>query len=404
MKNNNLLIVLILITTVIIDVMGMGLVLPLMPSLFLIPDSVFVHGPVSLHYFYYAIAMGIWPLGLFFGTPFLGDLSDRFGRRNILILCLFGTALTYLLSGTSSDWHCLWLFLVSRFFSGFFAGSYTLAQAVMVDISPDSLRSRYLGWISMAASIGFVIGPVITSFTGGSHFFTGLSLETPFYIATVLSVLNLLSVACFLPETDTHRREVKLSLFNALTLFSHIFVDKRTRMIGISFLFMQVGWGFYVQDIPLILNEVFHLDVNYLGLFFAVLGLGVLSGVLFVQPTLLKYFSLKTLIIWTMVATCVILMASVVFPIITIQWLSAYFATIPELVGYTAALTWLSKAVKDDEQGKIMGGTGAIYGASWVVNALLIGVLSNVGPYVPLVMGCFCYLACAAFILKVKEP
>lgn len=402
MKNNNVLIISILITTVIIDVMGMGLVLPLMPSLFLIDHSVFVSGNPSIHYLYYAIAMGVWPLGLFFGTPFLGDLSDRFGRRNILMLCLLGTALTYLSSGLSSEWHLLSLFLISRFLSGFFAGSYTLAQAVMVDISPEESRSRYLGWISMAASIGFVIGPAITSLTGGAHFFTWLSLETPFYIATVLSVLNLLSVTFFLPETDTHRRAVKPSLLNALTLFSHIFTDPRTRVLGYSFLFMQVGWGFYVQDIPLILNQVFHLDVKYLGLFFAVLGLGVLTGVLFVQPILLRYFSLKKLIVWTMIATCVILMLSVVFQVITIQWLSAYFATIPELVGYTAALTLLSKAVNDNEQGKIMGGTGAIYGASWFVNALLIGGLSNLGPYVPLGIGCVCYLLCALCIWKVK--
>ncbi len=397
--SNNILITLILIATVIIDMMGMGLVLPLMPSLFLTPDSVFVSGSPSVHYGYYALAMGVWPLGLFFGTPFLGDLSDRFGRRNILMLCLLGTALTYLSSGLSAEWHCLSLFLLSRFLSGFFAGSYTLAQAVMVDISPDHSRSRYLGWISMAASIGFVIGPVITSVTGGAHFFSWLSIETPFYIATVLSFLNIASVSIFLPETDAHRREIKLSLFNALTLFSHMFIDKRTRILGLSFLFMQIGWGFYVQDIPLILSQVFHLDVHYLGLFFAVLGLGVLSGVLFVQPILLKYFSPKKLILWTMSATCLILMLSVVFPIIQVQWLSAYFATIPELVGYTAALTLLSQAVKDNEQGKIMGGTGAIYGASWAVNAILIGGLSNIGPYVPLTIGCMCYLICAALIM-----
>jgi DHA1 family tetracycline resistance protein-like MFS transporter len=404
MKNKNTLIILILIFTVIIDIMGMGLVLPLMPSLFLTtPHSVFVEGHSSAtHYFYYAIAMSAWPLGLFFGTPFLGDLSDRFGRRNILMLCLMGTALTYFLSGISAQYALLSIFLISRLLSGFFAGSYILAQAVMVDISPTDLRSRYLGWISMAASIGFVIGPVITSLTASSHFITWLSLETPFYIAAILSFINLASVALFLPETDTHRREVKLSLLSAVTLCSHIFRDQRTTILACSFLFMQVGWGFYVQDIPLILNQVFNLDVKYLGLFFAVLGLGVLTGVLFVQPVLLKYFSLKTLTIWTMVATCLILMASVVFPILSVQWLSAYLATIPELVGYTAVLTLLSKAVNDNEQGKIMGGTGAIYGASWFVNALLIGGLSNLGPYVPLMIGCVCYLLCAAFILKVK--
>ncbi len=403
MKNKNALIVLILIFTVIIDIMGMGLVLPLMPSLFLIDHSTFIEGTRAAHYFYYAIAMSAWPLGLFFGTPFLGDLSDRFGRRSILMLCLIGTALTYLFSGLSAEWNFLSLFLISRFLSGFFAGSYILAQAVMVDISPDHLRSRYLGWISMAASIGFVIGPVITSLTAGTHFVSWLSLETPFYIAAILSLLNLSSVALFLPETDTHRRELKLSLFSPITLCSHIFRDKRTMIIGLSFLFMQIGWGFYVQDIPLILNQVFHLDVKYLGLFFAVLGMGVLTGVLFVQPVLLRYFSLKNLTIWTMVATCIILMASVVFPFISVQWLSAYFATIPELVGYTAVLTLLSKAVNDNEQGKIMGGTGAIYGASWFVNALLIGALSNVGAYVPLIIGCICYLLSAAFILKVKS-
>lgn len=403
MSQKNSVIVIVLIATVIIDIMGMGLVFPLMPSLFLIKDSIFVHGSSLTHYIFYGIGMASWPLGLFFGPPVLGDASDRFGRKRVLIACLLMMAITYIVGAFAIGHNLMWVFIISRLFSGFFSGSFILGQAVMVDIAPDHLRSRYLGWMTMAASIGIVVGPLITSLTAGSSTVSWFSEQTPLYIAFGLALLNLLSVSIFLKETDAKRRMVKLSLMNAVKTCVGIFTDKRTRVLGFCFLAMQLGWGFYISDVPLILSQEFHLNVQYIGYFFALLGLAVFIGVIFVQPLVLKWFSLRKLSVVALILTCLILFISVVFKLLTVQWFVIFFATIPELIAYTALLTLLSKAVNDDEQGRIMGGTGAIYGISWVINAVLIGLLSNVDIYIPIVLGCASFAAAAGIIWLWKE-
>lgn len=405
-NQKNTMIVLVLIVTVIIDVMGMGLVFPLMPALFVTPSSIFVAASASSawHYFWYGIAMGAWPLGIFFGTPYLGDLSDQYGRKRILMTCLFGTALTYILSAISIQYAWMGLFCISRVLSGFFSGSFVIAQAVMVDISPKHLRPKYLGWITLAGSIGIVIGPIITSLSAESSTVHWMTLQTPFYIAGVLSLLNLMSVFFMMKEPTQARRTSSVTILNAVIACHHIFTDPRTRLLAIAFLVMQVGWGFYTQDIPVILSHEFHLRVRELGYFFTVLGLGIFVGIIFFQPLMLRLGSLKMLTISMIWVSALILSCAVIFPILKVQWAVVFLVALPELVAYTASLTLLSHAVSDAEQGKIMGGTGAIYGLSWVLNAILVGTLSDIWLYLPLVLGCLGFALAGVITCFYKVP
>ncbi|MBF8263624.1 MAG: hypothetical protein HW387_1289 [Parachlamydiales bacterium] len=120
-----------LMFTIIMDVMGVGLVLPLLPNLVVSSTSPFYNGIDSL--FSYGLVLAVWSLGGFFGSPFLGSFSDKIGRKKILIISLSCNALIYAFTAFAVLQKWFLLFILMRFSSGFFSGSFEIAQAAVAD-------------------------------------------------------------------------------------------------------------------------------------------------------------------------------------------------------------------------------------------------------------------------------
>src|SRR6185437_15396298 len=144
-----------LILTVIIDVMGSNLVLPLLPLLLIQSNSILLshhHFSESTHYILYGLCMAAWPLGIFLGSPYLSGLSDTYGRKRILILALAGTTIAFLLSALAVFIGSFALFVLCRLLSGFFSGTFSIAQASVTHVSQSyQEKIKKLGWLSFAA-------------------------------------------------------------------------------------------------------------------------------------------------------------------------------------------------------------------------------------------------------------
>src|SRR5450432_1055871 len=174
--------------TLLIDVIGWGLIIPVMPQLI----SGLKHIPVSQ-----ASKDGGWLLFVyafmqFIFAPILGNLSDQFGRRPVLLFSLFGFGVDYIFLGFAPSFG--WLF-VGRTISGITGASFTTASAYIADISTAETRTKNFGLVGAAFGLGFIIGPAI----GG--LLTGWGIRAPFYAAAVLTLLNWLYGYFVLPES-----------------------------------------------------------------------------------------------------------------------------------------------------------------------------------------------------------
>ena len=388
---NRKLILATLMVTVVIDVMGVGLVFPILPDLFFAKHSALLAVSTSetMRYWAYALVMGAWPLGLVLGGPFLGDVSDKIGRKKTLIIALLCTVVAYALGALAIAWHGFILFTLSRFVSGFVGGAFELAQATVADISRPENKARNLSYVVMAASLGFVIGPAITSFSA-SGLFAFHSLSAPFWIAAFLAALNVLSIAIFLRESFIPHPSVKLNFFKAIKAVSFLFKDKRIRYLGLLFIIMQAGWGFYIQGVPLILSQQYHLNTMHIGWFFSLMGASVMLSTILVQPAIFKRFSLKSIYIVTIALAGLLVALNVLLPHLITEWVVVAFASLIQVIGYGAIMALLSNAVTEHEQGKVMGGAGAGFGVSWVINAILIGSLASMNLYFPIIAAVLC--------------
>jgi len=227
--------------TLLIDVMGWGLIIPVMPDLI----SQLKNIPINEASPYGAWLLSAYAITQFVFAPVIGNLSDKYGRRPVLLFSLIGFGIDYLFLALAPTYG--WLF-VGRIIAGITGASFTTASAYIADISTPETRAKNFGMIGAAFGLGFIIGPAL----GG--LLAGLGIRAPFYAAAILCLLNTLYGYFVLPESlsKEHRRDFhwkRASPLGSLKLFiKYPSIGK----LAISFFLIymaaqsvQGNWNFY---------------------------------------------------------------------------------------------------------------------------------------------------------------
>lgn len=191
-----------ILVTMLIDMMGVGLILPVLPSLV----GEFTHDIESQSYWYGAMTF-TFGFTQFLCAPLLGALSDRYGRRTVLLLSVGGLGTMFLLSGLVRS---LPLLVAARVIGGMFASNVSVANAYVADITTPENRARSFGLVGAAFGFGFILGPIIGGLVGG------VGVRIPFFIAAALSLLNFGYGLFVLPESLplSRRRPIELKKAN----------------------------------------------------------------------------------------------------------------------------------------------------------------------------------------------
>lgn len=227
--------------TLLIDVMGWGLIIPVMPDLI----SQLKNIPVNEASPYGAWLLSAYAVTQFVFAPVIGNLSDKYGRRPVLLFSLMGFGIDYLFLALAPSYG--WLF-IGRIIAGITGASFTTASAYIADVSTAETRAKNFGMIGAAFGLGFIIGPAL----GG--LLAGLGIRAPFYAAAILCLLNMLYGYFVLPESlsKEHRREFHWKRANP---FGSLLLFKKYPVIGklaISFFLIymaaqsvQGNWSFF---------------------------------------------------------------------------------------------------------------------------------------------------------------
>ena len=176
-----------ILVTVFLDTLGFGLVIPVLPALLatMTPDK-------QSQACWYGLLLGSYGLAQFFSAPLLGAISDRYGRRSVLLVSIFGLGFNFLLTALS-PW--LWLLLVSRLIGGASGASFTVAGAYAADVTSKEERSQSFGLLGAIFGLGLICGPIL----GG--LLTTYDLRLPYFAAAGFSLLNWAYGFFVLPES-----------------------------------------------------------------------------------------------------------------------------------------------------------------------------------------------------------
>lgn len=270
-----------LYVTVFINILGFGMVFPLFP---LFAES-FKATALDI-----GLMAASFSLAQFLVSPLLGRMSDRFGRKPIIVFSIIASAASYLIAAFAFNLEVLYL---SRIVHGIAsAGIFPIASAYIADVTSKEDRAKYMGKIAGVFSFGFMFGPVIGGFLGSYGF------SVAFIAAAIVSVFNLIFILTSLPESVTQKSE-KLVLREGLFNFKEVYHGLRGDF-GILF-FLLFAWAFYIGNfqvaIPLYMQEVFSSSTVQNGIFFSITGTTATIAQWFILPLVVKRIGdLKTIL------------------------------------------------------------------------------------------------------------
>ena len=230
-----------ILITVMLDAMGIGLILPVMPDLIQQVRAADI-GQAAL---WGGILSAVFAVMQFLFSPALGNLSDRFGRRPVLLVSLAVMAFDYVLMAVAGS---IWLLLIGRIIGGITAATHATASAFMADISPREKKAQNFGLISAGFGAGFVLGPVI----GG--LLAELGPRAPFWAAAALTAANFVFGYFVLPETvtDENKRPFTWQRANPLGAFRYIGALPGLTALMVVYFFYQISnmvypavWAYY---------------------------------------------------------------------------------------------------------------------------------------------------------------
>lgn len=342
MKSNKTALLFIFIT-ILVDVIGIGIILPIIPDLIMELTGEGNH---------MAIIYGMWLTTAFAGmqflfSPILGEISDKYGRRPILLIALLGLSIDYLIHAWAPS--IVWLFL-GRFLAGITGASFTVASAYIADVSTKENKAKNFGLIGAAFGIGFIIGPGI----GG--FFGEIDIRLPFYIAAGLTFANFLFGYFFVPESLTmeNRRQINFSkMIPGVSLFALRNYKGILLLISAFFLANLAGqalpstWSYYGI-------ERYDWNPRQIGLSLMVVGLLVAVVQGFLVGKLVTKFGKRKVIIYGFLLWTV---GMFLFSFAHEPWM-LYAFLIPYALGGIAGPTVqgvISNQVSEKEQGILQG-------------------------------------------------
>ena len=359
--------------TVVLDMLALGMVIPVLPKLvvtFAGGDT--AHGAEIFGWFGTA-----WALMQFIFSPVLGALSDRFGRRRVILISNFGLGLDYILMALAPN--LIWLF-IGRIISGITAASISTSYAYIADVTPAEKRAGAFGFMGAAFGLGFIIGPGLGGVLGS------IDPHLPFWVAAGLSLANALYGLFVLPESLPPEKRSAFSWRSANPLGAFKFLRGHGELFGLA------SVGFLSNLAHIVLNSTFVLYAAYryqwterdIGLALALVGVcGMIVQGGLVRPVVKRLGARQTLFIGLVAGFAGFVIAGIA----PTGW--AFICGIPllSLWGLTgpAVQSLMTQRVSASEQGRLQG-----------ANSSLTGVAQMIGP------GLFTYTF--ALFIGPKQP
>src|SRR5258708_6982174 len=347
--------------------MGIGLLNPVAPFLVARYTNDSANAGIILGWL-----TSVYAICQFIAAPGLGALSDRFGRRPILLICVLGSAVGYLVMGIGG---ALWVLFMGRIIDGITGGNISVAFAYIADITPPGQRGKFYGWIGAVFGVGFILGPAL----GG--LVARLGIEAPLYVAAAVTFANVLYGLVAMPESLSAAQRttsIRIAQLNPLSILREVFNIPQLRWLFIAIFLYSLPFAALQTNLGLFAKDSLNWDATATGAIFAFVGITdiVVQGLLLQQ--LINRFGESRVVIGGLLSEFIgyLLMASIIVVHSSVPLIAGViiFAMGDGLLG--PSLTGLiSRAAGQRSQGQVQGGSQSIQLLARISGPLLGGLL-----------------------------
>ncbi|MED3121688.1 MFS transporter, partial [Bacillus thuringiensis] len=335
---------------------------------------------------------------VFLAAPVLGALSDKYGRRPLLLICLFGSAIGYLVFGIGG---ALWVLFAGRIIEGITGGSISTIFAYFADIIPKEQRTKYFGWVSAVVGAGTIIGPTI----GG--LLAKFGDTVPMYFGAIITLINVVYGIKYMPESlDKHNRlkEITFVRLNPFAQLANILSMKNLKWLLVSAFLLWIPNGSLQAIFTQFTMDTFSWKPALIGLMFSILGFQDIVSQSFIMPKLLIQLSDKQIAILGMVSEIIgysFIAASALFSLYPLLIVGMLMYGFGDSIFGPSFNGMLSKSGGSSEQGRIQGGSQSIQALARMIGPIIGGqIYVSLGHAAPAFMGMILIVAAIAVLYK----
>lgn len=386
--------------TYFLDTFGLAIVYPIFTPLLLSSTAGFVQPEASVleRTILLGFLVSAFPFAQFFGSPLLGELSDRKGRKKILIFSIFGTAIGYAISAVAILANHLIILFLGRIWTGLFAGNLTICLASIADMSHNEhLRARNFGFVGACGGLSFLLAIMM----GGT--LSLFSPSIPFWITSGLSFINLLSVYFLFQETHPPKADEKLNLVRGIQDLKQALTTKHLKNVYFIYFFFMAAWSTSMQFLPTMLIE--HFKSPPIAITYILVATGVVWSVmnLFINRIMAKKFmppqTLKISLFF---------LAGFLFSTLFVESFSWFFvlficAACFGALAWTNSIATVSIKAPLKIQGSILGINQSVGALAVIFGPSFGGVLAGFNPHLVFLFSSLASLAGAILLIKERQ-
>ncbi|MDX5594594.1 MFS transporter [Pseudovibrio sp. SPO723] len=354
-----------LLMVVFIDVMGQGLIFPILTTLLLREDSAFLMEGNDLlgREATFGVVLGVFYLFWFFGAAYISKLSDYIGRKNGILICLTGALVGYVLTVLAIYLNSLILLIVGRAVAGFTAGNQPIAQASLIDQSRSPQeKSLNLGLITAFVALGLVVGPLLAGGLSDSRLLGSYaSLQLPFMAAIVLVLINIFLIYQGFEETNKRRKKIDFGPSEVFLVLWRVRGRPTIVKLCLVFFFVEMGLNAFYIYLNNFQVERFGFSTQQTSLTLVVFGLVMAFSSIVLVRTMTQFYQRLAIV---KVCTGIMAVFVLAYAANSLPLLS-YILLVPVVaafgLAYPIMLSLFSASARDDEQGWVMGVTMALF-------------------------------------------
>jgi DHA1 family tetracycline resistance protein-like MFS transporter len=340
----------------------------------------------------------VYAVCVFFAAPGLGALSDKYGRRPVLLVCLLGSSIGYLVFGIGG---ALWVLFAGRIIDGITGGTISTIFAYFADIIPPKQRTKYFGWVSAVVGVGTVIGPTL----GG--LLAKFDYSMPMYFGAIITLLNVVYGFFFMPESldkNNRLKEITFVRLNPFTQLANVLFMKSLKRLLVSAFLLWIPNGSLQAVFSQFTIDTFSFQPALIGLMFSIMGFQDIISQGFIMPKLLIKLSDAQIAILGMVSEIIgysLIALSALFSYYPLFIAGMFIFGFGDSIFGPSFNGMLSKSVDSSEQGRIQGGSQSIQALARMIGPIIGGqIYVSLGHSAPFFMGMILIAAAIPVLYK----